>query len=250
MPSHSKAPPPPVFLSGLAMPRAPLADARPEVSPDAAGEPQPASPSDPPPGGWTLAEAARELCPNDWRAVTEAQSHSWMAGPGETNRTEREALKLAFARVMEAGAFSAEGIRDGQLEIIPPLIWRVATFGLGLPNELSPSGADVIAEGQRWRGVRVRQRVAGAPPTPSSRLLETKIYSTGAPGRPTSSHLVEQEARRRIEAGEALQTLAGEANHLAEWLSVTHPAAPKMTPKTIQEKIRPVFREPRNTAGN
>jgi hypothetical protein len=173
-----------------------------------------------------------------------------MAGGGEPNGTGRDALRLAFARLMEAGTYSAEGIRDGQLEIIPPLIWRVAAFVLGLPGEARLGGADVIVDGQRWRGVRVKRGAAEALPTQSPRLSQAKIYRTGAPGRPTSSHLVEQEARRRIEAGEALQTLAEEARHLAEWLPLTHPAAPAMTPKTITGKVRPIFRAPRNTAGN
>jgi hypothetical protein len=64
------------------------------------------------------------------------------------------------------------------------------------------------------------------------------IYKTGAPGRPTSKHLVEQEAKRRLDAGEIPKTLAEFSRQLAEWHRTTHPSAPQMVAHTIENSIR------------
>lgn len=61
---------------------------------------------------------------------------------------------------------------------------------------------------------------------------------TGAPGRPTSMHLIRAEHDRRIKAGLALRRVIDEASHLAAWLSAEHPTAPQPTPKTIANGIR------------
>jgi hypothetical protein len=61
---------------------------------------------------------------------------------------------------------------------------------------------------------------------------------TGAPGRPTSMHLVELEYRDRWQRGEAKPDIGAEANALAEWLRTEHPDAPQLTPKTIANRLR------------
>ncbi|HEV8032623.1 MAG TPA: hypothetical protein VGP42_16545 [Stellaceae bacterium] len=67
-----------------------------------------------------------------------------------------------------------------------------------------------------------------------------RSYQTGEPGRPTSSPLIEQEMRRRAEAGELLSRFSREAAYLSAWLGRAHPAAPPMSPKTIQNKLAPL----------
>ena len=71
------------------------------------------------------------------------------------------------------------------------------------------------------------------------------IYKSGAPGRPTSAHLVNEELQRRAAAGELCGTLASEAEHLSQWLAREHPKAPRMTPKTISNSCRNAFRSAR-----
>jgi hypothetical protein len=61
---------------------------------------------------------------------------------------------------------------------------------------------------------------------------------TGAPGRPTSMHLVEAEYRTRWDRGEAKTSIGAEAEWLAEWLRKRHPDAPQLTPKTIANRLR------------
>jgi hypothetical protein len=63
-------------------------------------------------------------------------------------------------------------------------------------------------------------------------------YRTGAPGRPSSSHLVEAELDRRISSGTRPGSAAKEAESLADWLKNTHPKLPPMTKKTILNRFR------------
>ena len=78
----------------------------------------------------------------------------------------------------------------------------------------------------------------------------TQIDHTGAPGRPSSMHLVEVEYRARWDRGEAKTSIGAEAEWLAEWLQKSHPEAPRLTPKTIANWLRHDDRErltkPRN----
>jgi hypothetical protein len=76
------------------------------------------------------------------------------------------------------------------------------------------------------------------------------IRHTGAPGRPSSMHLIEAEYRARCDRGEANTRIGAEAKLLADWLQKTHPEAPPLTPKTIANRLRHEHREqlakPRN----
>ncbi len=81
----------------------------------------------------------------------------------------------------------------------------------------------------------VRLGTDGAPPP--------EIVSTGAPGRPTSMHLIRPEHRRRLDAGEAHDAVADEARHLAAWFAEAHPKAPQPTAGTIANAIRAAHRQ-------
>jgi hypothetical protein len=66
---------------------------------------------------------------------------------------------------------------------------------------------------------------------------------TGAPGRPTSIHLVEAEFDARCARNEVRPSLAEEAEVLAAWLRNQHPDSPHLTAKTIKNKLRAVSRQ-------
>jgi hypothetical protein len=72
----------------------------------------------------------------------------------------------------------------------------------------------------------------------------TKLFSykSGAPGRPTSKHLVKMEFDARYQRGDAARSVKLEATALASWLGETHPNAPQLTTKTIENQIRSTFR--------
>jgi hypothetical protein len=65
---------------------------------------------------------------------------------------------------------------------------------------------------------------------------------TGAPGRPTSMHIVLEELERRGLAGEIEAGVRAEAAALAKWFSAAYPGAPPLTAKTIENRIRSRFR--------
>ena len=72
---------------------------------------------------------------------------------------------------------------------------------------------------------------------------------SGAPGRPTSMHLVETEFDARCARSEVASSLAEEARYLADWLRSAHPNAPPLTDKTIKNNLRAAYRQ-RNEARN
>lgn len=75
------------------------------------------------------------------------------------------------------------------------------------------------------------------------------VPRTGAPGRPTSKHLVLAELERRSAAGPLEETLAGEAHLLSSWLRRNHPGMPQLTDRSTENVIRARFRDlktPRN----
>jgi hypothetical protein len=73
------------------------------------------------------------------------------------------------------------------------------------------------------------------------------IVGTGAAGRPTSWHLVEPEAERLIGQTDCPKTLKNFSVQLAQWLKRNYPQAPRMTPKAIENKARPIWhKRPQN----
>ena len=73
----------------------------------------------------------------------------------------------------------------------------------------------------------------------------SSMYETGAPGRPSSMHLVRQEFSARYERGETAETMAREADALANWLRTSHPKAAPVSPKTIKNQLGSEFRKRR-----
>jgi hypothetical protein len=74
--------------------------------------------------------------------------------------------------------------------------------------------------------------------------LEQRL-TTGAPGRPGSKHLVDEEFKRRAATGEAEETLSSEASYLSKWLTRAYPQYPPMTVKSVENAIRPAFNRQR-----
>jgi hypothetical protein len=68
---------------------------------------------------------------------------------------------------------------------------------------------------------------------------------SGAPGRPTSMHLVMAEFKRRAGQNALLTTVTEESQWLADWLADNHETDPPLTAKTIKNKIAAEFRAAR-----
>jgi hypothetical protein len=68
-------------------------------------------------------------------------------------------------------------------------------------------------------------------------------YKSGLPGKPTIKHLVLAEFERRAGAGDAEKTLEKEAAVLRLWASKEHREASTPSARTIENQIRPRYRE-------
>jgi hypothetical protein len=88
--------------------------------------------------------------------------------------------------------------------------------------------------GVRWRQLMVLKADV-ASYWPFAAALD---HRTGAPGRPSVMHLVEEEYHARWQRGEVETRLAAEAKALADWLRTEHPHAPPLTRKTIENRLR------------
>jgi hypothetical protein len=88
--------------------------------------------------------------------------------------------------------------------------------------------------GARWRRLMVLKADV-ARYWPFDAALD---HRTGAPGRPSAMHFVEEEHRARWQRGEAQTKIGVEAAALANWLRAEHPHAPPLTPKSIANRLR------------
>jgi hypothetical protein len=87
--------------------------------------------------------------------------------------------------------------------------------------------------GARWRRLAVLKADV-ARCWPFAAALD---HRTGAPGRPSAMHVVEEEHRARWARGEAQSSISAEAAYLSQWLTNTHPTMPRVTAKTIRNRL-------------
>jgi hypothetical protein len=106
-------------------------------------------------------------------------------------------------------------------------------YAVGEENDMAPEPEPE----QEAPPVNPEQPKPTKPPEPAE-----PIYSTGAPGKPSSMHLVEQEMRRRAAAVELAVTLSAEAGYLEAWLRTTHSEAAPATAKTIRNRLGGLYR--------
>jgi len=189
----------------------------------------------------------------------EAQIATNIAAARKAAEAAQHALPRLFAERMQRGDLLAYGVNmaagiDAPPTLIPPHLWTVARphFGFDKPTILygrprsytlpAPEAGTVtgLPKGLTLRGVRIKSAALAASPMPAA---APEILSTGAPGRPTSMHLIKPEHRRRLDKGEAHESLADEARYLAAWLAQQHPTAPQLTPKAIENAIREAHRQ-------
>ena len=107
-----------------------------------------------------------------------------------------------------------------------PTVWVDPEFPTAQAMNLWPP----IRPGQESSGVQQQE------PT------DDVLFRTGAPGRPTSMHLIEAEFERRRSVNELKPSLAMESEFLHRWLTTTYPGAPPASARTIEGKIRAQYR--------
>ena len=74
--------------------------------------------------------------------------------------------------------------------------------------------------------------------------------TSGAPGRPSSMNLIEDEHRARWERSDALQGVAAEARALHDWFRKAHPDEKPPTARTIENRIRAEHKRRKATPRN
>jgi hypothetical protein len=138
----------------------------------------------------------------------------------------KEPSIVHWARVEEHRPESVFARRYGQLKAS---LESSQTAGqLSLPG--SPN--DIV----NW----AREKRPRIPPALETTLpnAETRPPSrTGAPGRPSSMHIVQAEYLRRLEAGITEKSFALESEFLERWLRENHRFAPPLKPKSIKNNI-------------
>lgn len=186
----------------------------------------------------------------------EARITAQIAAARGLAQSARDRVPALFARRMEAGDYIARGIQAAAPlapTAIPPPAWAGAVPTLGFERGTAfqgrhgrwrhdpPPDADTVQFGGVWLyGVRVFAASGQAEHQPPP------IISSGAPGRPTSMHLIRAEHKRRLGTDTACSAVAHEAAHLEAWLIEKHPAMPKATAKSVENAIRPAHRQDRS----
>ncbi|KQZ29154.1 hypothetical protein ASD50_18355 [Mesorhizobium sp. Root552] len=169
----------------------------------------------------------------------------------ELVREIEQAIDRRMLELIESGHWIAFGRRgpDTAAEVIPKRYWPFL--------EMDIERATAKGQGMEFRGLLFLELARIPTDDPVLGLIETanKLPSsqmgaptpiTGAPGRPTSMHLVEAEFQRRAGAGLLNGSLRTESDHLAKWLANNHLSMPQTTSKTIQNRIRAKYKNARN----
>lgn len=120
-------------------------------------------------------------------------------------------------------------------------LWLLQSYAYEDENDWRDGFSDALVDrqGKGWSRLMVRKSEVAelwqfgiSPPAP-----------TGAPGRPSSMHLVIMEFESRASRNDIEQTATEQAQVLADWLKQKHPTQPKLTRKTIRNNIGQKYRQ-------
>ncbi len=133
---------------------------------------------------------------------------------------------LSRGELKASGVFEEDLANLDRREI--PAGWWVRDVWLVVGRNEVWEGEAIGSAKRRWSDVAVGSG-------------STNVVGTGAPGRPSSMHLVKEEFRRRVEAGTIERKLALEARALEAWLKQSHARHPPLTAKTIANRLRETY---------
>jgi hypothetical protein len=192
-------------------------------------------------GGWlTLAQAATP------RSAFDARRNAFIPPRGaEIEKRQRELVDdLRAGRRWRD--YNKEGWQTGR---IPTSWWthNDINWTLGL---LMHGGRVLWVQISDADEIEPVETVVSEPPPAAAAALppaaaadDAVIYSTGAPGRRTSSHIVRPEAAKRLAGGRPCRFRLDLATDLSQWLTDKHPFAAPMKPKTISTAIADLWLE-------
>jgi hypothetical protein len=154
---------------------------------------------------------------------------------GRRNESSDPIAEIDYAYFSEPRGFSLNG---DWIERVPSF----SSISKRLRNDLrrDPEWERVLVE----RASFVAWLVDAYPQT--RRLLPSiddpaQAVGTGAPGRPSSMHLILEEHRRRIDAGE--KQISAESRFLEKWFKARHRDLQPPTAKTIENRIRDAHKQ-------
>lgn len=170
--------------------------------------------------------------------LTVSLSYDAVAEPQNKNLLTASEAEEQLWKALKRGQLHATGrpAKGGARVPIPDYEWNDLVAA-------EEKERDVVRDGQissnGYNDVMVRRSAVMSVWPGSHELI---VVATGSPGRPTSMHLVAAEHKRRLVNGLAERGVRAEAKVLEEWLKQTHPKAPTLTAKTIENNIRTAHR--------
>jgi hypothetical protein len=174
-------------------------------------------------------------------------------------RRRWKAAAIRFMRYCHQGRITPSAIgNDGMVHEVPAHLWasehaedlfdnggrvELRVGQLAVPRGLTQTdAATVLVDRDDLRRLITAITEGDIPAAaPEVTTEHPDRYRTGLPGRPTIGHLIEDELRRRIAAGECKATISAEARALREWAIGTHPDAARATVRTIENQIRSLY---------
>jgi hypothetical protein len=194
--------------------------------------------------------------------ATKARIKGWFEAKRALDAA-REAARGDLRQALVSGRlFAVALLASGELVTMRASDWRARFLRVTDERDERTWGDALLARADlaRWCGAPPEPEPAERPgdwpappparmraePLPASPPEPALIVSSGAAGRPSAMHLIRREHRRRLDAGEAHESLAAEARYLAAWLAQQHPMAPQPTTKTIENAIREAHRQRAN----
>jgi hypothetical protein len=176
-------------------------------------------------------------------------------------RRRWKAAAIAFLRHLHQGRLKPVAMgRDGMVYEVPAHLWaatdadtlfdnggclEVRTGRLAVPSRpiMAEDSAIVLVNRNELQGLTVILDGDSSPTaaTTTTEGQQVEIGRTGLPGRPTISHMIEEELRRRATAGECEPTLRAEVKALIGWAIKTYPNGPRVGIKGLENRLRDLY---------
>jgi hypothetical protein len=217
-----------------------LRKAAPAMGNDDDDDTAPRAPPIPPDGGWRTMEAAAALVPELLDIVQASDNSTRMF-----DRLGRDLLR-AIEQRRDLRISGRDLMSLGRVTVVQGELVQVGIFHwLDILSEtffLDPS------EGRR-RLIAVRIESIEAPVAPTTTATpppEPERRKSGAPGQPTSMHLILNEFSRRATRGRAARRVGEEAAHLLDWFIEKYPLDRRPALRSIENAIRSAHRKSKN----
>lgn len=185
-----------------------------------------------------------------WLVIQTAEDHCRCGCKPNENQERWEVCRCVGNAWNELiGLPELAGVEVPRLDARP----STGTFSITWPDQAEKTWLPVTKIKSQWPvdmldSAKQAKPCAGRKrpgPPPDSDWPDAHLpLRTGDPGRPPKGYQIYvAEHNRRCEAGEALEKVAHEAEHLAAWYALQYPTADRVSPGTVENRIRPRHRQ-------